>query len=248
MSFVVRHIVVWIWGLPGSLAKGTRGSAYYARGCYPQPVLDAIGRRFIFGHMKTISFWICILTLITAVVPRVHAQDSATQAQLDKITGDIQDVQDSLSAQDKRITALEKKISDMEDKLNQPAASDSASADDVKKLAEQVQEIDQKRQEDNQKIMKALEKLSRGGGSHTPDVSPNPTPIDTGTTTPTQTSGGPQNGYYYTIAPGNTLSAIAKAYRAQGVKVSVDEILKANPGLSANNLIVGKKIFIPSPQ
>jgi LysM repeat protein len=32
------------------------------------------------------------------------------------------------------------------------------------------------------------------------------------------------------------------------VKVSVSQILAANPGLSANNLIVGKKIFIPSAQ
>jgi LysM repeat protein len=55
-------------------------------------------------------------------------------------------------------------------------------------------------------------------------------------------------GYEYTIQPGNTLSAIAKAYRAQGVKVTVSAILKANPGLNPGSLIVGKQIFIPAPQ
>ena len=43
------------------------------------------------------------------------------------------------------------------------------------------------------------------------------------------------------------LSIIVKAYRDQGIKVTADQILKANPGLDPKNLIVGKKIFIPAP-
>ncbi|HEV2328760.1 MAG TPA: LysM peptidoglycan-binding domain-containing protein [Verrucomicrobiae bacterium] len=205
--------------------------------------------------MRTISVWICLATLTFAVIPRAPAQDAATQAQLDKITGDIQDVKDEMNSQDKRISALEKKISDMEDKINTPAGNDYASADDLKKLAEQVQEIDKKRQQDNQKILDALEKLGNGGGGHRSHVenSVNTNPAGTGSETSesaqaSSNSGGPQNGYEYTIAPGNTLAAIAKAYRAQGVKVTVDEILKANPGLDSKHLVVGKKIFIPAAQ
>jgi septal ring factor EnvC (AmiA/AmiB activator) len=59
--------------------------------------------------MRMISVWICLVILALAITPRARAQDAATQAQLDKITGEIQDVQDSLDAQDKRISALEKK-------------------------------------------------------------------------------------------------------------------------------------------
>ena len=58
---------------------------------------------------------------------------------------------------------------------------------------------------------------------------------------------GPQKGYDYTIQRGDTLLAIAKAYREQGIKVTTDQILKANPGLDPKSLIVGKKIFIPAP-
>jgi LysM repeat protein len=207
--------------------------------------LDANGREFIFGRMRMISVWLCILTLATAAVPRARAQDAATQAQLDKISGEIQDVQDALAQQDKRITALEQKISDLQDKTSQPAGNDYASADDLKKLAEQVQEIDKKRQEDNEKILDAIAKL--GGKVRKPDIAQTPTTTDNNPG-PTANPGGPQQGYEYVIAPGNTLSAICKAYRAQGVKVSVDEILKANPGLDPSKLIVGKKIFIPAPQ
>jgi TolA-binding protein len=199
--------------------------------------------------MKTILSGLVIFALMAAFTPRASAQDAATQAELDKLSGQIQDVQDALAVQDKRIEALEKKVSDMQDQVNKPAGNDFASTDDLKKLAEQVQEIDKKRQEDNEKILTAIGKLGKGGGVEpvhpTPDVSTGPTG---GNSNPPPNAGGPQQGYEYTIAPGNTLSAIVKAYRAQGVKVSVSQILAANPGLNANNLIVGKKIFIPSPQ
>lgn len=202
--------------------------------------------------MKTISCWFFIFTLITAPAPRVHAQDTATQQQLDQLSTSIQDVEQKLTQEDKRISDLEAKIDSMQEKVNAPSGNDYASNDDLKKLAEQVQEIDQKRQEDNEKILKALEKLGKGGGGgggdpgRTPDVTPITTQTENAPTA--NAAGGPQNGYYYTIAPNNTLSAIAKAYRAQGIKVSVKQILDANPGLNANNLIVGKKIFIPAPQ
>lgn len=203
--------------------------------------------------MKMISIGFCILTLISAA-PRGLAQDSATQQQLDQITGTLQDLQTQLSQQDKRITAVEEKMAKLTDKLNTPSGGgDFASADDLKKLAEQVQEIDQKRQDDNQKILDALDKLGKGGGNigsghKSSDVTPTP---NISNNSPNANAGGPQNGqngYYYEVKAGNTLSAIAKAYRAQGIKVTVDEILKANPGLTASGLKVGQKIFIPQPQ
>jgi LysM repeat protein len=198
--------------------------------------------------MKTISLCFGVLALMVAAAPRASAQDSATQQQLDQLSGQIQTVQDSLTEQDKRISALEKKISDMQDKVNSPSGNDYASSDDLKKLAEQVQEIDKKREEDNQKILDALGKLGKGGAVETSHHETEVTPVNNTGNSANTTSNGQQNGYYYPIQSGNTLSAIAKAYRAQGIKVTVSQILAANPGLTANNLIVGKKIFIPAPQ
>ena len=198
--------------------------------------------------MKTISLWFGIFAIVALIAPRAPAQDSATQQQLDQLSGQIQSIQDSLTAQDKRITALESKISDMEDKVNQPGGNNYASADDLKNLAQQVQEIDKKRQEDNQKILKAIQELGKGGGGHAEPLNITPNTSNTGNTATSGGAGGQQNGYNYTIQQGNTLSAIAKAYRAQGIKVTVSQIEAANPGLTPNNLIVGKTIFIPAPQ
>jgi len=197
--------------------------------------------------MKRISVWFLILTFWAVVV---QAQDDATQQQLDKLSGQIQDLQDAQAAQAKHIEALEKEINDLQGQSS--AAGSTASPDDLKKLAEQVQEIDRKRQEDNDRVLKELERLEKSLGnsppSHrsTPDISPDitPTPIK-GHAAPD--TSGPQNGYNYTVHSGDTLSAIAKAYRAQGIKVTTDQILKANPGLDAKNMKVGQKIFIPEP-
>jgi nucleoid-associated protein YgaU len=49
------------------------------------------------------------------------------------------------------------------------------------------------------------------------------------------------------VQKGDTLPAIAKAYREQGVKVTTTQILKANPGIDANKILIGQKIFIPDP-
>ena len=196
--------------------------------------------------MRKISLWLFIF-VFTASLAR--AQDAATQQQIDKLYGQMQDLIEAQAAQTKRIEALEKQVSDLGDKLNQPAAAgDSASADDLKKLAAQVQEIDKKRQADNDLILKQIEKLGKvSGGSTGHKSSP-----AVSTTTPTDNSttpgaSGPQKGYDYTIAENDTVSAIAKAYRAQGVKVTSAQILEANPGLNPNSLVVGKKIFIPDP-
>ena len=55
----------------------------------------------------------------------------------------------------------------------------------------------------------------------------------------------PQTGFEYKVQAGDSLSAIIKAFRAKGVKTSLTQVLKANPGLNANTLYVGKTIFIP---
>ena len=194
--------------------------------------------------MRKISLWLFIFVFTASLA---HAQDEATTQQLEKLTGQIQDLLDAQAAQGKRIDALEKQIADLGDKLNQPAANDSASADDLKKLAAQVQEIDKKRQEDNEMILKQIEKLGKVSGGSTGHKLAAAVSTTASTDNSTPGAGGPQKGYDYTIAAGDTVSAIAKAYRAQGVKVTSAQILAANPGLNPNSLIVGKKIFIPDP-
>ncbi len=47
---------------------------------------------------------------------------------------------------------------------------------------------------------------------------------------------------------GDTPTSIANKCQAQGVKVTAEQILKANPRVKANSLRVGMELFIPRPQ
>ena len=78
--------------------------------------------------MKKISFWWVILALMVFTSGPARAQDAATQQQLDKLSGQIQDLLDAQALQGKRLDALEKEVSDLGNKVNQPAAGDGASA------------------------------------------------------------------------------------------------------------------------
>ena len=174
-----------------------------------------------------------------------RGQEDAAQQQIDQVNGRIQDLIDTQTAQGKRIAALEKSVGDLQDKLSQPAANNNASADDLKKLAEQVKDLAKKQQDDNDLIVKELEKLGKAGA--TPPPVRRPPVVSTDNTN--SATNGPQNGYYYEIKNGDTLSAIAKAYSAElKIKLTPEQIQAANPGLNPKNLIVGKKIFIPKAQ
>ena len=192
--------------------------------------------------MKRILIWFLVLGFSVAAA---RAQDDATQQQINELNGRIQNLTDLQTVQAKRITALEKEVSELRDKSSQPAATDTANADDLKKLADQVQEIDKKRQEDRELILKEIGKLGKVGGS--PSGRKSTPSVTTNAATGGSSAGGKENGYERTIAAGDTLSVIAAAYRDQGIKVTSDQILKANPGLDPKNLKVGQKIFIPAP-
>lgn len=189
------------------------------------------------------------MILVVLAASPVRAQDAATQQQLDKLSGQIQDLLDAQAQQGKRIDALEREIADLRDKVNAPAPNDYVSRDDLKKVVDEVNDIDKKRQDDRDVILEQIKKLGAiAAAPEQPRHSSSSNISSTPATGPgTDDTGTPQTGYYYPIKPGDTLGLIVKAYREQGVKVTKSQIIKANPKMNPNVLIPGKKIFIPDP-
>lgn len=181
--------------------------------------------------------------MVGLTISRAPAQDAATQQQLDKLSGQIQDLQEAMERQNQRIGDLEKKVSDLSDKVNTPVVNDAAKDEDLRKLAEQVQEIDRKRQEDRDLILQQIEKLGKvaAAGPVTPSHHSRNQPDETSAPGPST----PQKGYEYLIKEGDNLGLIIKAYRAEGVRVSKSQIIAANPKINPDVLIPGTKLFIP---
>lgn len=205
--------------------------------------LDAGGRRIIVRPMKKIFACFLIASLAVTVA---RAQENATQQEIDKLNGQIQDMEAAQAAQEKHIEALQRQINKLSSQLNQSSNNEFASQDDLQKLAHQVQEIDKKRQADNQRVLKELEHLENTLGTP-PSGRPAAPKISSAGLKNHSSANGQQSGYNYIVQKGDTISAIARAYRAHGVKVTTDEILKANPGLNPKSMKVGQKIFIPAP-
>ena len=195
--------------------------------------------------MKRISFLLVAALLCGA--PIVRAQDAATEERLNKLSGHIDDLLAAKVEQDKRIAALVREVDALREQASKPSGN-YASAEDVRRLTQTLKEIDAKRVADNEKILKEfdkLAKLSSGGSGRTkpskPVVPPKDDPGKGG-------AAGAKEGFEHTIASGDTISTIAQAYRDKGMKVTSEQIMKANPGLKEKNLKPGQKILIPAPQ
>jgi septal ring factor EnvC (AmiA/AmiB activator) len=193
--------------------------------------------------MKQISLFLIAFSLCAA--PMGRAQDAATEERLNKLSGQIEDLIAGQKQQKERLASFARELENLREHASKPTAS-YAAQEDLKRLADSVKEVDRKRVEDNDKIQKELLKLGKNLAAPIPTSKKSAS--TTGTESPdTAKAGPPAKGFEYVIEKNDNLSAIVKAYAEKNIKVTTEQILKANPGLDPNRLRVGKKIFIPAP-
>jgi nucleoid-associated protein YgaU len=195
--------------------------------------------------MKPIFLLLAALMLAGPV--RLRAQDPAVEERLNKLSAQIQDLTDARDALKKQIDDLARQVRELQDQQGKSGGS-YASTEDVKQLAAKLQEVDDKRQQDNERILKEIEKLGKTLSAPPAASRSSRTPVATPSSDTGAGSATPNKDHYeYTIHDGDTLNAIAKAFTDQGIRVTTDQILKANPGLKERSLRVGQKIVIPAP-
>ncbi len=181
----------------------------------------------------------------------LRAQDAATEERLNKLNGHVEDLIAAQATLQKRIAELAKEIESVREQNSKPSTANYASQEDVKRLAEKLQEVDRKREADKELILKEIERLGKVPPSSAP-----PKKGKDAASAPATPKGGdsrgpatPDKGFEYVIQSGDTLSVIAQDVSKQkGIKITPEQILKANPGLEERKLRVGQKIFIPMPQ
>jgi LysM repeat protein len=191
--------------------------------------------------MKRISFLLAALTLCAG--PRLRAQDAGTEERFNKLAGQIEDLRAGQDALRRQLETVGKELDSLREQVNKPTGN-YASQEDLKRVAEAVKDIDRKRIEDADKIHNDLLKLQKSLAVP-PGPKPKPTPNENPTPDKPPVS---DKGYEYIVKKGDTLSIIVQAYRDNNIKVTTEQILKANPGLKPERMKVGQKIFIPAPQ
>jgi LysM repeat protein len=191
--------------------------------------------------MKRISF--LLVTLALCAAPAARAQDAATEERLNQLSGRIDNLTDAQAAIKSQLAALSREVRELREQVGKPTGN-YAAQEDLKRLADAVKEIDRNRVHDIDLVRAELQKVAKSI-SAPPPTSRKATPSP-GAETPSHPI--PSTGFEYVIQKGDTLSVIVAAYREKNVKVTASQILNANPGLKAESLRVGQKIFIPAPQ
>ena len=206
--------------------------------------LELKGGDFYFRRMKRVFF--LLLPLALCLAPGARAQDAATQERLDKLSGRIEDLTAAQEAMKKQIAELSREVEGVREQSGRPNSS-YARQEDLSRLAEAIKEVDRKRMDDAEKIQAQLLNLRKVLEAPPPQSKKSSvsTPKDTSSTASSST---PEKGFEYTVKSGDTLDAIALGCKEKNIKVTVAQILKANPGLKAERLKVGQKVFIPAPQ
>lgn len=111
----------------------------------------------------------------------------------------------------------------------------------LRELAAKIEEVDRKRQADNEKVLTELRRLQ---SSLTRRAGPGPSGTESGgPATSPKTRSDKQS--EYSIKSGDRLVDIVKALNEQGVKITQEDIKKANPDVNWSKLRIGQKIIIP---
>jgi LysM repeat protein len=189
--------------------------------------------------MKRIWLWAAVAVLCTALPGR--SQDLATEQRIKELSGKIEDLYGTIESMRRSIDSLQREVRHLQEQQNTPKV-DYAAQDDLKRLETFAREVDRKRLEDYEKIRTQLEKLGKALNQSLN------TPPPKRAETPPEKPAKPEPGYDYVVQKGDTLSLIVKMCRERNLKVTQDQILKANPHIKPERLVVGQKIFIPTPQ
>jgi LysM repeat protein len=191
--------------------------------------------------MKRVSLYAAVVLILLSAP--AWAQDAATQERLDKMAGQIQDFLDNQKSLQQQLSQVSKEVSALREQIANQPREDWATAADLKRLADGVREIDKKRIEDNERIRTEISKLGKLLAS-----APAPRSRPARDEEPKEKEPAkPEAGLEYVVQPGDSLSLIVQACREKGIKVTMDQVRKANPKLNPEKLLVGQKIFIPQP-
>ena len=170
--------------------------------------------------------------------------------QIQQLRGGMEELKGAYNLQIRKMMALEQEMKTLRsanENLKRESALRFASNKDIDELATKLMEMDKNRRNDLQitnkqidEILKIVQKLATAPVPAVPPIRNNPPPAKF-------------NAREHVVQPGEFLSTILEAYnsafKAEGLsgRVTQSQVLKANPGMNADRLLVGQKLLIPLP-
>ncbi len=193
----------------------------------------------------------------TSPVPVNPAAANDEQAEHEKLLK-MEDQWDALQAQVEALhTQADKQSKDtdqLKSDLAQAQNDNSQLKTDLATLKTAIEKLDADREVERAALLKEISKMladatkpAPAAPPPEPPAKPDPTPAPTATEVPASVSPG-ETGFNYVVKKGDTLHDIAAAYQSQGVKVTLDDIRKANKMSKTAYIYAGQKLFIPKKE
>jgi TolA-binding protein len=178
-----------------------------------------------------------------------------------RLSADVQSLLDTQELIQKRQEDIRQRLDKLEVDLrslkdDQSRASKFATQDELRKFVEKLKEVDEKRDADNKLILEKIKELAKVPVAVAPPVE------ESHRGRGNQERGNPERGgpetaseeapFVYKIQKNDQLYKVVAEYNKEFQKkgwgrITLDQVLKANPDLKPNRLIVGKTILIPVP-
>jgi LysM repeat protein len=180
-----------------------------------------------------IFFLICLPLLSGCRTTEIEQEQSSQRATLQDLQDKVGHLQNTIGTVQAENDDLKGQVAQLKDELNSSQSTNAEYRKDLERLDSLIKKLDSAREQDRKIV---VEEVSREISSLAKKIQ-NASPTKDASPTPTKQK--VQEGYEHVVAKGDTLSAIAKAY-----KVSVQSIRDANK-LTKTELKIGQKLFIP---
>jgi TolA-binding protein len=232
--------------------------------------LHVHGHLSIVGAMKRyIALSALFLTLCTRLFaaedPVALAEKQEAEERYKRMNATLQELQDSVHAQQQTITKLNEELRSVRDELERVSRTtkEAVTQESFQRLVESVKEVDNNRKKDNEKVVtrlnesvKEIQKILAANKpvipSHsqsvTKDPPANPNPgagTNAGGSLKNNPPANPENGFEYVVQPNDSLGVLVTRLNKQGVKITKKQLMEANPEVKWDKLRIGQKLFIP---
>lgn len=175
--------------------------------------------------------------------PRAIAERQATEADYKRLLASNEILLETQAALQKRIDDLSRRLEEIESRYAK-ATNDFVSRDQLQKIFDKLRDdLDHQRQQDNKLILNALDEIRKIAKAR-------PTAESTDRSRASEPSPAPPSGPVteYVVKEGDYLFKIIAGYNdAFHAKVTLDDILRLNPGLKPDEIHIGQKIYFPKP-
>jgi nucleoid-associated protein YgaU len=201
--------------------------------------------------MRWILILACTATAWAQINPGAREDEAAERKKLLRAADQLEVMQaemDTLRAQ------IDQQKGEVDRLKNEAAAVKNENAmlrNDVTSLKGAIEKLDAARAKEREVLLTEVSKIvAEGGKKNLPVTAPPREEVkDSELVSPkpevSSAEETPEKGYAYTVQKGDTLWAITEAYRAQGVRVTMEEICEANRMTKHTPLRSGQKLFIP---